>query len=140
MVTYFFFFFQAEDGIRDLIVTGVQTCALPILPRRSGSELRQPPREHAQSPGHRAQADVRADTSDSRDRVQWFPQVRGRAPKAKSRACGARGKARCPVPCPSFRPREWRCGSLRAPFFAERKLRLFALHQPLDVGVVLVND
>src|SRR5712664_3891698 len=28
----FFFFFQAEDGIRDLIVTGVQTCALPISP------------------------------------------------------------------------------------------------------------
>src|SRR5206468_7094811 len=27
---YIFFFFQAEDGIRDLIVTGVQTCALPI--------------------------------------------------------------------------------------------------------------
>src|SRR2546428_8314730 len=26
------FFFQAEDGIRDLIVTGVQTCALPISP------------------------------------------------------------------------------------------------------------
>src|SRR2546430_8604863 len=25
-----FFFFQAEDGIRDLTVTGVQTCALPI--------------------------------------------------------------------------------------------------------------
>src|SRR2546430_15203009 len=31
----FFFFFQAEDGIRDLTVTGVQTCALPIW-RRSG--------------------------------------------------------------------------------------------------------
>src|SRR2546430_8192982 len=28
----FFFFFQAEDGIRDLTVTGVQTCALPIFP------------------------------------------------------------------------------------------------------------
>src|SRR2546422_8444394 len=27
---YFFFFFQAEDGIRDVAVTGVQTCALPI--------------------------------------------------------------------------------------------------------------
>src|SRR5947209_17334949 len=26
----FFFFFQAEDGIRDIGVTGVQTCALPI--------------------------------------------------------------------------------------------------------------
>src|SRR6266436_8614849 len=30
----FFFFFQAEDGIRDVAVTGVQTCALPILERR----------------------------------------------------------------------------------------------------------
>src|SRR3712207_1862395 len=29
---FFFFFFQAEDGIRDIGVTGVQTCALPILP------------------------------------------------------------------------------------------------------------
>src|SRR3712207_8403579 len=27
---FFFFFFQAEDGIRDIGVTGVQTCALPI--------------------------------------------------------------------------------------------------------------
>src|SRR3989449_7905381 len=32
----FFFFFQAEDGIRDVAVTGVQTCVLPIcLPRGS---------------------------------------------------------------------------------------------------------
>src|SRR5205823_7701107 len=30
----FFFFFQAEDGIRDKLVTGVQTCALPIYPER----------------------------------------------------------------------------------------------------------
>src|SRR2546422_5081969 len=29
----FFFFFQAEDGIRDVAVTGVQTCALPIYRR-----------------------------------------------------------------------------------------------------------
>src|SRR5947209_9733207 len=40
----FFFFFQAEDGIRDIGVTGVQTCALPIftvegLPRLVGSML-----------------------------------------------------------------------------------------------------
>src|SRR2546427_2928285 len=33
----FFFFFQAEDGIRDLTVTGVQTCALPILARLVGN-------------------------------------------------------------------------------------------------------
>src|SRR5205085_5050078 len=31
------FFFQAEDGIRDLTVTGVQTCALPICFRRISS-------------------------------------------------------------------------------------------------------
>src|SRR2546430_11788769 len=30
MEIFVFFFFQAEDGIRDLTVTGVQTCALPI--------------------------------------------------------------------------------------------------------------
>src|SRR2546430_12952541 len=36
-----FFFFQAEDGIRDLTVTGVQTCALPILPV---AVVAQPPR------------------------------------------------------------------------------------------------
>src|SRR2546422_11096528 len=32
----FFFFFQAEDGIRDVAVTGVQTCALPIWPLGQG--------------------------------------------------------------------------------------------------------
>src|SRR2546427_4963439 len=32
-----FFFFQAEDGIRDLTVTGVQTCALPISIAARGS-------------------------------------------------------------------------------------------------------
>src|SRR5205823_11197748 len=30
------FFFQAEDGIRDKLVTGVQTCALPICGNRKG--------------------------------------------------------------------------------------------------------
>src|SRR5260221_9086267 len=30
-ISFIFFFFQAEDGIRDHCVTGVQTCALPIL-------------------------------------------------------------------------------------------------------------
>src|SRR5258708_17354649 len=32
-----FFFFQAEDGIRDDLVTGVQTCALPISASASGA-------------------------------------------------------------------------------------------------------
>src|SRR2546426_5554817 len=34
----YFFFFQAEDGIRDYKVTGVQTCALPILRLPSGGQ------------------------------------------------------------------------------------------------------
>src|SRR5205085_4575066 len=39
------FFFQAEDGIRDFTVTGVQTCALPIYrlhPQRRAARLRPP--------------------------------------------------------------------------------------------------
>src|SRR3990167_911400 len=38
---FFFFFFQAEDGIRDLTVTGVQTCALPISPASSSTRTKQ---------------------------------------------------------------------------------------------------
>src|SRR3989449_8065189 len=42
MLVYFrqFFFFQAEDGIRDVAVTGVQTCALPIC--QPGVRLKTP--------------------------------------------------------------------------------------------------
>src|SRR2546429_5336724 len=37
-----FFFFQAEDGIRDVAVTGVQTCALPISRAREDVDRRRP--------------------------------------------------------------------------------------------------
>src|SRR6266498_2107543 len=37
---FLFFFFQAEDGIRDADVTGVQTCALPISGRRARRRVR----------------------------------------------------------------------------------------------------
>src|SRR6266481_8567805 len=42
-----FFFFQAEDGIRDGTVTGVQTCALPISPtqRPAATAAEEPPDE-----------------------------------------------------------------------------------------------
>src|SRR5207248_3789847 len=39
----FIFFFQAEDGIRDRTVTGVQTCALPICPSASAPKKYKPP-------------------------------------------------------------------------------------------------
>src|SRR5690349_23954304 len=41
----FFFFFQAEDGIRDLYVTGVQTCALPISGRGAADVRTHVPRK-----------------------------------------------------------------------------------------------
>src|SRR5438132_9445496 len=37
---FFFFFFQAEDGIRDHCVTGVQTCALPIFARSKNASAK----------------------------------------------------------------------------------------------------
>src|SRR2546430_13736701 len=43
MILTRFFFFQAEDGIRDLTVTGVQTCALPISAPPEGLDSIQPP-------------------------------------------------------------------------------------------------
>src|SRR3712207_1644837 len=39
-VQFLFFFFQAEDGIRDIGVTGVQTCALPIFYRQEDLGIR----------------------------------------------------------------------------------------------------
>src|SRR5207244_8310706 len=44
------FFFQAEDGIRDDLVTGVQTCALPISSAPRRSRRRGPLREPASNP------------------------------------------------------------------------------------------
>src|SRR2546430_2324252 len=38
-VSVWFFFFQAEDGIRDLTVTGVQTCALPIYGKKASKKV-----------------------------------------------------------------------------------------------------
>src|SRR5262249_59712017 len=49
IIQFSFFFFQAEDGIRDWSVTGVQTCALPIYGcayRLAGSTTRATRRDH----------------------------------------------------------------------------------------------
>src|SRR3989454_12536885 len=62
----FFFFFQAEDGIRDYKVTGVQTCALPISPESLGvpvaerGEVGGVGAEDRRPEGGRLGADVRA--------------------------------------------------------------------------------
>src|SRR6266508_4875434 len=43
LMSFIFFFFHAEDGIRDGHVTGVQTCALPISPTMAGLLAHTPP-------------------------------------------------------------------------------------------------
>src|SRR5437763_16172910 len=72
-----FFFFQAEDGIRDTSVTGVQTCALPIAPpKRAASRSaarpgRRPRCARSRSSSDRAPDDV-VDTADrTRARFRW---------------------------------------------------------------------
>src|SRR6266404_9787283 len=69
MEIYDFFFFQAEDGIRDKLVTGVQTCALPILI------------ELVLEPGTR------------RGRAKESPVIRERLPDFARIALGVRGLA-----------------------------------------------
>src|SRR3712207_7634294 len=61
-----FFFFQAEDGIRDIGVTGVQTCALPIYPdhQRVSNDDAPPEAVSADGPAGIV-ADVTAPESDS---------------------------------------------------------------------------
>src|SRR5256885_10886315 len=91
-----FFFFQAEDGIRDYKVTGVQTCALPIsLGRQPGERHCRQRAAHAKAEqvrlalarglldrierGHRAVLDIIGDARSEERRVgkecrsRWSP-------------------------------------------------------------------
>src|SRR6266446_7292195 len=74
---FFFFFFQAEDGIRDYKVTGVQTCALPIL------RARQKNRNSAQY------ALLRFERQASALKIAW------RAPNAKAFGHSCQTAAQC---------------------------------------------
>src|SRR5256886_5718376 len=77
-VLVLFFFFQAEDGIRDLTVTGVQTCALPISPRRARwAQARAPPHlvRHARA-GARARAPLQEERHSRRRRARQVSPAR----------------------------------------------------------------
>src|SRR2546430_4122987 len=77
-----FFFFQAEDGIRDLTVTGVQTCALPILHRATGGGRGGKHRElaPAEASDRVRRAALRLeDLPGVRDRYGWRRERRGMA-------------------------------------------------------------
>src|SRR5437773_5012299 len=78
----FFIFFQAEDGIRDRDVTGVQTCALPIY-REVGRQLREE-RRRLRRPvctGFRWRGTVAARLYQ-RHRVTWWQWPRKRLGRA----------------------------------------------------------
>src|SRR5688572_33289127 len=80
------FFFQAEDGIRDLTVTGVQTCALPIsvdAPRRPAlvdDDLRLPEGK-------------RAETGGATGRARTGARQRRASPRSEERRVGKSGDA-----------------------------------------------
>src|SRR5207247_4230551 len=94
MLVVFFFFFQAEDGIRDPLVTGVQTCALPIYRRqRPGEPLFSAARRGARAPGHPGQ--------QRRGRPERRPGCRterrgvaARARRSEERRVGKEGRSR----------------------------------------------
>src|SRR3712207_6880592 len=67
----FFFFFQAEDGIRYIGVTGVQTCAFPIFEVRERSRRISRPEAHERAVGAEARVERVAD-------VRRVPLQRGR--------------------------------------------------------------
>src|SRR5204863_5086350 len=82
------FFFQAEDGIRDLYVTGVQTCALPI----SRSSARRTPRRRDVRPARRAPARI----AEARRQPRSGPcrRTRGRSGRSEERRVGKECRSR----------------------------------------------
>src|SRR2546425_4029827 len=83
-IYFFFFFFQAEDGIRDKLVTGVQTCALPISatrgPRRPlGPRRRERPRRGRERRILLGPCGPRPDRSRRREDLDLCPRPPGRA-------------------------------------------------------------
>src|SRR5256886_15459432 len=96
MLAVLFFFFQAEDGIRDLTVTGVQTCALPI----SGPEFPAikrpaptPPRPSMRPPSRRGR---NRRSPPAPTTPPFWRRRRKRAPSARSgeRRVGEEGRSR----------------------------------------------
>src|SRR5216683_4386502 len=84
---FVFFFFQAEDGIRDLIVTGVQTCALPISRpgARSGSTIQRKAR------GRLAPSTEAASSSPTG--ISWRKPVRSQMTSGRAKDVLARMRA-----------------------------------------------
>src|SRR3989440_9553442 len=91
-VLLFFFFFQAEDGIRDLIVTGVQTCALPIC---AGSRRKtRKPSMASSPPTVRRSPRTSTVTSSSWRATPSISITRGRKVRSEERRVGKECRSR----------------------------------------------
>src|SRR5690606_39526734 len=86
------FFFQAEDGIRDFHVTGVQTCALPIYhqPRRARGQVERPPPEAGEKALDEL-LDMRAHGSRRLPQRAW---IRGSMARSEERRVGKECRSR----------------------------------------------
>src|SRR6266404_2902423 len=110
----YFFFFQAEDGIRDKLVTGVQTCALPICLgkpvvvrrdsrptyRHSGGLLDGPigfPKAHPSLPPGERAVRVRTETLPIRRGPFSTPRIRTPTRSSASAWTGPPARSRRPV-------------------------------------------
>src|SRR5215510_15724967 len=105
-ILFFFFFFQAEDGIRDGHVTGVQTCALPILGGPADGDLGFPTIDE----GAGKAADSRNTTFSAADNpvIFWTPDtgarvVRGPINAAWDKLGGSAGQLGVPADDEMFR-------------------------------------
>src|SRR6266498_4704325 len=98
-----FFFFQAEDGIRDADVTGVQTCALPICGRDARARRRAPP-----GPGGRPRRGRTPRAADRPGGADQRAQARGVGPSRPAPRGSAGERAGDRGAQPGASPRGWR--------------------------------
>src|SRR5258708_16765849 len=101
-----FFFFQAEDGIRDDLVTGVQTCALPIyVPAPSGPRLRTAPLALVLVRPRVSAGQSPADASNPADCCRTPPRGESRVGDCAPKATAAKNEN-----CPALRPPLYKAG------------------------------
>src|SRR6266496_6251702 len=122
----FFFFFQAEDGIRALYVTGVQTCALPICDRQPDGAARRPGRVLRELPrGAGRRSEERRVGKECRSR--WSPyhaKKKNMASRSPRKRCGSLRPSK-PRP-PVLRLTAVTVSSVPSAFFRLTRNRVFA--------------
>src|SRR5438105_6001406 len=89
------FFFQAEDGIRDPLVTGVQTCALPISDGHDLIAVRTAQRAHQEVVLHQRRSDHAAPSAGGlREKRGQFAGNAARPDRSEERRVGKEWRAR----------------------------------------------